>query len=251
MRIRTIKPEFFLHEGLYAAEKETGLPLRISFIGLWCASDREGRFKWEPRKLGVQILPYDLVDFSRVLDALMTRGFVWRYRVDDACYGAIPSFTKHQVINNREKASELPEPLQILGSDACSTRDPRVTHAGKAEGKGREGNMEGKGRNSFAPNGTSSDSKPKESIAWNFESGFSGITDEDMNEWAIAYPALDLKAQIGRAGQWLKANPHKRKKQIRRFLTNWFNRSQERGGDAKANKPTGGTHAGIQENIEF
>lgn len=79
VRIRTIKPEFFLHVGLFQAEKESGLPLRVAFAGLWGAADREGRFKWEPMKLKVQILPYDDVDFSRVLDALSTRGFLVRY----------------------------------------------------------------------------------------------------------------------------------------------------------------------------
>lgn len=145
MRIRTIKPEFFLHEGLHEAEKATKLPLRIAFIGLWCAADREGRFKWEPRRLGVSILPYDNVEFSRVLDALTTRGFLVKYASNGVVFGAIPSFKKHQVINPREKASDLPEPAEILGSDACLTRDPRVTHACHREGKGREGNMEGKG----------------------------------------------------------------------------------------------------------
>ena len=67
MRIRTIKPEFFLHEGLFEAERAAKLPLRLAFSGLWCAADREGRFKREPRRLGVQVLPYDSVDFWIVL----------------------------------------------------------------------------------------------------------------------------------------------------------------------------------------
>jgi hypothetical protein len=146
MRIRTVKPEFFTHEGLFELEKETSLPIRVAFAGLWCAADREGRFKWEPRRLGVQILPYDQVDFSRVLDALTTRGFTRRYRVDEKDFGVIPSFPIHQVINNREKESELPEPCNYLDSDACATREPPVSHAGKAEGKGKEGNKEGKGK---------------------------------------------------------------------------------------------------------
>ena len=145
MRIRTIKPEFFHHEGIFEAELQSKLPLRLAFIGLWCAADREGRFKWEPRRLGVQILPYDNVDFSRVLDALTTRGFIAKYASGNAYYGVIPTFPRHQVINNREKESELPEPLQYIAFDACPTRDPRDNHAGKAEGKGREGNKEGKG----------------------------------------------------------------------------------------------------------
>jgi len=147
MRIRTIKPEFFHHEGLFEAEAQTNLPLRVAFAGLWCIADREGRFKWEPRRIGVQVLPYDGVDFSRVLDALTTRGFILKYRVNDACFGCIPSFLKHQVINNRESQSVLPDPegnieetpINTEESDASATREPREDHACTKEGKGKEG----------------------------------------------------------------------------------------------------------------
>lgn len=107
MRIRTIKPEFFLHEQLFEAERQTGLPLRLAYIGLWCAADREGRFKWEPRKLGIQILPYDEVDFAAVLHALVEANCVIRYG-ENAEYGFIPSFKRHQHINQREASSKLP-----------------------------------------------------------------------------------------------------------------------------------------------
>ena len=160
MRIRTIKPEFFHHEGLFEAELETKLPLRVAFAGLWCIADREGRFKWEPRRIGVQVLPYDDVDFSRVLDALVTRAFVLKYRVGDACFGWIPSFLKHQVINNRESQSILPDPegnieqtpINTEEIDACPTRAPRDDHAGQGEGKGREGNgKEGVSQKALSP----------------------------------------------------------------------------------------------------
>jgi len=160
MRIRTIKPEFFHHEGLFEAELETKLPIRVAFAGLWCIADREGRFKWEPRRIGVQVLPYDGVDFSRVLDALTTRGFVLKYRVGDECFGFIPSFLKHQVINNRESESVLPDPegnieqtpINTEEIDACPTRAPRDDHAGQGEGKGREGNgKEGVSQKALSP----------------------------------------------------------------------------------------------------
>lgn len=158
MRIRTVKPDFFTHERLFDAEREANLPLRLAFIGLWCAADREGRFRWEPRRLGVQILPYDGVDFSRVLDALATRGFVVRYASPEGVFGCIPSFLKHQVINNREAESQLPPPptktTETLAlsrdDDACPTREEREDHASKEEGKGREGNKEGKEGESVA-----------------------------------------------------------------------------------------------------
>ena len=124
-RIRTIKPEFFRHEALFEAEKETGMPLRVAFAGLWTAADREGRFKWRPRQLKLDVLPFDEVDFERVLDELASRGFIVKYSAGNVALGCIPSWKSHQVINNRESASALPAP----SDDACLTREPRVPDA--------------------------------------------------------------------------------------------------------------------------
>ncbi len=142
-RIRTIKPEFFKHERLFDAECETGLPLRLAFAGLWTQCDREGRFEWRPRQPKVDILPYDDIDFSRVLDALATRGFIVKYASFGREFGHVPSWHRHQVVNNRERGSQIPEPVDFITiSDAPSTREARVDHAGKEEGKGKEGNKE-------------------------------------------------------------------------------------------------------------
>ena len=159
-RIRTIKPEFFRHERLFEAERESGLPLRLAFAGLWTTCDREGRFAWRPRQLKLDCLPYDELDFSRVLDALTTRGFLVRYRVTDENgahdFGFIPSWRKHQVINPRERDSELPDPdnCEILqeDADASGTREPRDSkmrvHArGERE---RERELEGKGTSTLS-----------------------------------------------------------------------------------------------------
>ena len=148
-RIRSIKPEFFTHWDLYSLEQETGLPVRVAFAGLWTAADREGRFRWIPQQLKLACLPYDDVDFSRVLHALNTRGFIEKYVVDGAEFGFIPGWKAHQVINNRESSSNLPEP----SPDNTLTRAARVDDAtvtplcnAQAEGKGKEGKgKEGKG----------------------------------------------------------------------------------------------------------
>lgn len=153
-RIRTVKPDLFRHETLFEAEIESGLPLRLAFIGLFTACDRDGRFEWRPRKLKLDVLPYDETDFSRVLDALATRGFVVKYTEtrdgNEEHFGYIPSFTRHQVINNKEKASELPDPEEChihqhftRDSHASSTRLNNSQGEGEREGKGKEG--EGKG----------------------------------------------------------------------------------------------------------
>jgi hypothetical protein len=142
-RIRTIKPELAAHEGLFDLEQESGLPIRFAWCMLFTVADRDGRFQWRPRTLKAQILPHDEVDFSRVLDAWVTRGFIVKYRVKDAWYGCIPTFSKHQVINNREQKSDLPpiseadhihQPLARV-DHACPTREVHALGEGR---KGRE-----------------------------------------------------------------------------------------------------------------
>lgn len=145
-RIRTIKPEFFRHFGLYQLERETGLPIRTAFSGLWTASDREGRFKWRQEELKLDCLPYDPVDFGDVLDALERGGFIVRYEVDGELYGVVPGFNRHQSINQREAASRIPEPDE---SAVARARTCMHVHA-RGDGKGREG--KGKSLVDFCPN---------------------------------------------------------------------------------------------------
>lgn len=109
-RIRTIKPEFFFNERLAELEAETGLPIRLAYIGLWCQCDREGRFEWRPTRLKAQILPYDDADFAMVLDGLMSIDCIECYEVGGKLYGQIPSWHQHQSINQREAQSKIPAP---------------------------------------------------------------------------------------------------------------------------------------------
>lgn len=148
-RIRTIKPSFFAHFELYQAEIETGLPLRIAYAGLWTMTDRKGRFKWSAPELKLGCLPYDNIEFQRVLDALESRGFIVKYCDNERDFGWIPSFLDHQMINNKEMDSVLPEPNE----NNILTREGRVIYMTQSrlnleqgEGKGREGKgREGKG----------------------------------------------------------------------------------------------------------
>ncbi len=109
-RIRTIKPEFFKHSGLFDAEQETGLPLRLGFAGLWTCCDREGRFKWRPRELKLDVLPYDDCDFSNVLSALAEHGFIAKYGSGPEIFGYVPSWSSHQFVNGKEAPSRLHKP---------------------------------------------------------------------------------------------------------------------------------------------
>lgn len=121
-RIRTIKPEFFRHESLFEAEQESGMPLRMVFAGLFVCADREGRFRWQPRQLKLDIAPYDNFDFERALCFLAEAGFLIKYAQGAQCYGCIPSWHKHQRINQREAQSEFPAPPEIKAPPPEATR---------------------------------------------------------------------------------------------------------------------------------
>jgi hypothetical protein len=127
-RIRTIKPEFFTSEDIVSMT-----PLaRLLYVALWCEADREGRLEWKPGTFKMRYLPGDQCEVVTLADEMVKRGLIVLYEVSGKKYAEIPSFTRHQVINNRESESALP-----TRPHASSTRAPRV----KAEGKeGKEGN---------------------------------------------------------------------------------------------------------------
>ncbi len=59
---------------------------------------------------------------------------------------------------------------------------------------------------------------------------FIGITENDMQQWKIAYPSINLEQQIAKALEWLKSNPTKAKlkKKWRSYLTGWLSRDEEK-----------------------
>ena len=135
-RIRTIKPEFFTSEDIVSLT-----PLaRLFYVSLWCESDREGRLEWKPRTFKLRYLPGDDCDINKLGEELIEAGLVVLYEVDGKLYAEIPSFTRHQVINNRESASVIP-PRVTNKIDASGTRESGVPGEGK-EGKGKEGRKE-------------------------------------------------------------------------------------------------------------
>lgn len=135
-RIRTIKPDFFTSEDVVALS-----PLaRLLYIATWLEADREGRFVWRPKTLKLRYLPGDDCDIDALSSELIGAGLICPYEIDGKLYADIPSFARHQVINNRESASTIP----ARAIDAIGTREARVNDetptplAGK-EGKGKEG----------------------------------------------------------------------------------------------------------------
>lgn len=92
-RTRTLNPDFFSYKGLFEAEASTRLPLRCAYIGLLTCCNRLDRFRWEPRRLKLKVLPYDALNFSEVLEALLQRGFIKQILYEGKYYGLMPAWS--------------------------------------------------------------------------------------------------------------------------------------------------------------
>lgn len=55
-------------------------------------------------------------------------------------------------------------------------------------------------------------------------------TQEDLDRWTEAYPALNIATELRQMEAWIQANPQRRKTAsgMPRFVVNWLNRSQNK-----------------------
>lgn len=67
---------------------------------------------------------------------------------------------------------------------------------------------------------------------------FFNVSENDMAKWSQLYPNVDVLQQLRNMVGWCDANPTKRKTRggIKRFITAWLAREQDRGGKAPQNK---------------
>ena len=74
--------------------------------------------------------------------------------------------------------------------------------------------------------------KEKVTITYNDDKKcFEDVPLEKIQQWGEAFPAVDIALELKSAALWVADNPTKAKSQWGRFLTNWFRRTQERGGN--------------------
>lgn len=154
-RIRTIKPEFFKNDQL----AELPAMVRLLFIGLWCQADKAGKLEDRPKRLKVEIFPYDNIDVDKALDLLVGAGLILRYKVNansdarilapeqpitQVGYIKILTFLKHQNPNSKEAESKIPDPEWYRHSESTVLAQCKdgASITGK-EGKGKEKERKG------------------------------------------------------------------------------------------------------------
>lgn len=183
-RIRTVKPEFFTSESVCECS-----PLaRLFFIGLWCEADREGLLHWKPKTLKIRYLPVDKCDIEKLASELIEQKMIKIYSDDEGDICSITGFSSHQVINNREKDSEL--------LSRVNDASPRVKAEGRKGKEGKEGERKGKEQAWQAPQGLNID-------AWN---------EFEAHRKAIRKPLSDLARS--KAANQIKDLPQQEQQRI-------------------------------------
>lgn len=239
MRIRTIKPEFWMSESL----SRVSIGARLLFIGLWSCCDDSGRARASSRLLASLLFPYGDVSAEQISEwmaELSAEGMVRAYICEGNHYLDIPKWLSHQRIDRPSKS-------RIPGFDEGS----RVFDDGSRslvlgrEGKGREGN----GGENHPPH-TKQETNPA-LFRWlkgcdRFLSNarfMAGIGDV-MDNLQAAYPETDFANLPQEAHSWLLANPHKPKKNLLSFFRNWVARQAKGWENAKSNNLGGGGSLG-------
>lgn len=82
------------------------------------------------------------------------------------------------------------------------------------------------------------DASPVISLPLN-DGTFFDVSENDRAKWSQLYPNVDVLQQLRNMAGWCDANPTKRKTRggIKRFITAWLAREQDKGGKAPQNKP--------------
>jgi hypothetical protein len=119
-RSRNIKPSFYKNEELAECSAEA----RLLFPGLWTLADREGRLEDRPKRIKIEIFPYNDYDIDALLSELISGGFIVRYEVNGVKCLYIPNFVKHQRPHPNETPSLLPSlPENYTNSSLNDTND--------------------------------------------------------------------------------------------------------------------------------
>ena len=170
-------------------------------------------------------------DIRKALAALERTGSILLYDVAGEPYFCFPNWSEHQRIQT--KKSKYPAPadcdmsrwLTVIHGDSPPESNPNPNPESESNPK------EGGGEPQTA-------SPPVVSIPLNDGTEYP-VSQEQCQEWAGVYPAVDVIQQLREMREWCLNNPAKRKtaRGVRGFITRWLAKEQDRGGRKGAKGP--------------
>lgn len=243
---RVIKESAFLSERISAL---SDFEFRL-WVGLITQADDAGRGDARPAIIKGRVFALrdrtTLKDIEVALRNLAAVGCVSLYTVGGKPYFQFPNWAKHQRV--REARPKYPG---VEDADSCGD-SPQLAANG-----GEELHTRARLRIQSNPIQSESESynctEPQApsvlTLLLNDGSEYP-ISQSDIDEWQAAFPNVNVMQQLKAMKLWCKDNAKKRKTKngIRRFVTNWLDREQNRGG-YKQPQPSSG--AAVQSPPEW
>lgn len=219
------------------------------WIGLIVQADDAGRGDARPAIIKGSVFPLRETVTARqveqALHGLATKGIVSLYDVGGKPYFVLPTWAAHQRV--RDCRPKYPEPpLENVNSPQLAAdcgNAPQVAASCRrlpqlAADCGLNPNPNpNPNPNTYIcaePCDVSTPSAPPPVIDLPLVDGTDyGVTREFADEMAKLYPAVDVMQALNAMRGWLICNPSKRKTKsgIKRFVTSWLAREQDRGGN--------------------
>lgn len=164
-------------------------------------------------------------DIEKALAELAGMGCIHLYKVDGESYFCFPNWSDHQRIQT--KRSKFPEPPKT-----DTSQESTVGHGEPPSESESNPNPESKPESEGSAEAASG-STPVILLPLNDGTEYV-VTEEQSQEWAGLYPAVDVIQQLRGMRGWLLSNPTKRKTKrgIQGFITRWLGREQDKGGGA-------------------
>ncbi|HWK19793.1 MAG TPA: hypothetical protein VNR37_03360 [Microbacteriaceae bacterium] len=135
--IRTVKRDLWRSDDFNGLSRDA----RLTWVALISYADDHGRFKADPRELWAFAWLHDgdmhVEDVGHHLAEMVERGMIHAYSVDGRDYFEIPTWSKHQRVDNAAK-SPIPAPRGDSPQSAAVRGELPHAAAG-GEGRGEEG----------------------------------------------------------------------------------------------------------------
>ena len=245
-------PNRIIKESLCSSEKIASLSdfeFRL-WVGLITQVDDAGRGDARPAIIKGRVFPFrerlSIKDIDAALQALAAKGCVSLYTVDGKPYFLFPGWVKHQRVRDcKPKYPEPPENLNLPQSAASCGELPQYAALIQSESNPNP-NPESNPKE-YCAEPQAADAPPVISLPLN-DGTFFDVSENDRSKWSQLYPNVDVLQQLRNMAGWCDANPTKRKTRggIKRFITAWLAREQDKGGKSlqtqeKQVQPSGDT----------
>jgi hypothetical protein len=199
-------PNRLLKEGIVDSDRidRLGSEAEVLYYRLLVVADDLGRMDARTAIVRARCFPLkeslSAEKISKWLESIWEAGLCARYEVDGKPYIQLLNWDQRV-----RSSGKYPPPPDGQLSVNC----PTDVALGKGKGKGLG-----------ATNAND--------VRFDAATGAWSVPDLLRGQWASAYQALDVDAELAKAGAWLISNPKNQKHNYARFLTNWMQRSQDR-----------------------